>query len=85
MSGSNGGKMALVLMETDEVGKIQPGAMQEKNAARYLKLSVNDLRDFVRRGIIAARRHPGRVRRIYLRADLDRYLESLDREDPEVA
>ncbi len=52
----------------------------ERDAAKYLKLSVNDLRRFVDNGRITARRHPGRSRRIYLKADLDHYLESLEKE-----
>jgi hypothetical protein len=63
-----------------EIGEIQPAAMYEHDAARYLKLSVNDLRIFVRVGTIVARRHPNRSRRIYLKSDLDRYLESLKHE-----
>jgi hypothetical protein len=64
-----------------EIGDVQPAAMYEHDAARYLKLSVNDVRAFVRTGAIVARRHPNRSRRIYLRSDLDRYLESLKREE----
>ena len=63
-----------------EIDRVQPAAMYERDAAKYLKLSVNDLRLFAKQGAIVARRHPGRSRRIYLRADLDRYLESLERE-----
>jgi excisionase family DNA binding protein len=63
-----------------ELADVQPAAMYEKEAARYLKLSVNDLRRFANDGRIVARRHPGRSRRIYLKADLDRYLESLPKE-----
>jgi len=63
-----------------EIGEMQPGAMFECEAAKYLKLSVNELRKFVRIGLIPARHHPERRRRIYLRSDLDHYLESLPRE-----
>ncbi len=71
--------LMLVSMIKD-VGEVQPAAMYEREAARYLKLSVNDLRRFATDGRVVARRHPGRSRRIYLKADLDRYLESLPQE-----
>ena len=63
-----------------KVGEIQPAAMYEHDAAKYLKLSVNDLRKFVHEGRIIARKHPGRSRRIYLKSDLDEYLQSLEKE-----
>jgi excisionase family DNA binding protein len=63
-----------------EIGEIQPAAMYEKDAARYLKLSVNELRRFANEGRIPARQHPGRSRRIYLKQDLDEYLTSLPKE-----
>ncbi len=73
--------MSLMLVNVvKEIGDIQPAAMYEKDAAKYLKLSVNDLRRFVAEGRIIARRHPGRSRRIYLKTDLDQYLESLKKE-----
>ena len=64
----------------DDIAEVQPAAMYEREAARYLKLSVNDLRLFAKSGAIVARFHPGRTRRIYLKSDLDRYLESLRHE-----
>lgn len=70
----------MVVSVVEEIKAIEPAAMYEKDAARYLKLSVNDLRKFVATGIIIARQHPGRTRRIYLKADLDNYLQSLPKE-----
>ncbi len=71
---------SLVLVSmVKEIGDVQPAALYEREAARYLKLSVNELRTCVRTGRIPARRHAGRSRRIYLKSDLDNYLESLDR------
>ena len=73
--------MSLMLVSVvKEIGSIQPAAMYERDAAKYLKLSANSLREFVSRGIITARQHPGRSRRIFLKADLDRYLEGLPKE-----
>ena len=71
----------LLVSMVEEVGRIQPAAMYERDAAKYLKLSVNDLRHFVSDGTIKARRHPGRSRRIYLRSDLDCYLQTLECEE----
>jgi excisionase family DNA binding protein len=73
--------MSLMLVNViKEIGSIQPAAMYERDAAKYLKLSVNDLRKFVDDGRIVARRHPGRSRRLYLKMDLDDYLQSLEQE-----
>jgi excisionase family DNA binding protein len=73
--------VSLVLVNViKEIGSIQPAAMYERDAAKYLKLSVNDLRKFVEDGRIIARKHPGRSRRLYLKMDLDDYLRSLEQE-----
>lgn len=63
-----------------ELAEIRPAAMYEREAAKYVKLSVNTLRQFADSGRIVARQHPGRSRRIYLQSDLDSYLESLPKE-----
>lgn len=63
-----------------ELAEIQPAAMYEREAAKYVKLSVNTLREFADSGRIVTRQHPGRSRRIYLKSDLDAYLESLPKE-----
>ena len=75
------GKLGLVLVNVAEsIGTITPAAMYEREAARYIKLGVNELRNFVNTGRIPARKHPGRKVRIFLKIDLDSYLESLERE-----
>ena len=56
------------------------GALREREAARYINLSLTVFRGLVREGMIVARRHPGRTRRIFLKADLDHYLGSLPME-----
>lgn len=70
----------LLVSVVEEISKLEPAAMYEREAARYLKLSVNDLRKFANEGRIVARFHPGRTRRIYLKLDLDQYLQSLKKE-----
>ena len=73
--------MSLVLVDmAKNISPITPAAMYERDAAKYIKLGVNELRNFVKTGLIAARKHPGRKIRIFLKADLDQYLESLERE-----
>jgi excisionase family DNA binding protein len=70
----------MLIPRVDVISEIQPVVLYEHEAAKYIKLSVNDLRQFVKDGRITARRHPGRTRRIYLTADLDRYLDGLEKE-----
>jgi hypothetical protein len=70
----------MLVSMVDKIEEVQPAAMYEREAAHYLKLSVNDLRAFAKSGLVVARRHPNRSRCIYLKADLDRYLESLKQE-----
>ncbi len=70
----------MLVSMVNEIGEVQPAAMYEREAARYLKPSVNDLRIFAKTGLIVVRRHPNRSRRIYIKADLDRYLQSLKQE-----
>jgi hypothetical protein len=54
-----------------------PGVMYESEAARYIMLGIHDFRKLVAAGVIPSRTHPGRKRKIYLKADLDAYLLAL--------
>jgi hypothetical protein len=63
------------------VERIQPAAMFEKEAARYCKIGLTDFRKLVNAGKIIARTHVGRTRRIFLRFDLDAYLDKLPIEE----
>jgi hypothetical protein len=56
---------------------ITPAVMYEAEAARYIMLGIHDFRKLVAEGVIPCRTHPGRVRKIYLKADLDAYLFGL--------
>jgi hypothetical protein len=56
-----------------------PAVMYEVVAAKYLMLGIADFRKLVNQGVIPCRHHPGRKRRIYLKADLDKYLMKLPR------
>lgn len=70
--------MSLTLVDLPSRGdSIERGALREREAARYINLGLVAFRELVRRGVVPARRHPGRMRRIYLKADLNRYLETL--------
>ena len=71
--------MSLTLVSVQRLLGLEPAALYEKDAARYCKLSLQSLRELASAGRIAARRHPGRLRKIYLKRDLDEYLESLER------
>ena len=50
-----------------------------KEAAEYLGVSPNTLRNWGRGGKITERRNPMNGYRIYKRADLDRLLETIER------
>ena len=69
----------MVLVPIHEVKALQPAAMYEADASRYMMLSLNSFRELVRNGTIPARAHAGRIRAIYLKEDLDEYLRSLPR------
>ena len=71
--------MGLTLVSIPRLAELEPAALYEKEAARYCKLSLQSLRELASVGRIPARRHAGRTRRIYLKVDLDHYLESLER------
>ena len=61
----------------DKLAPITPAVMYETMAAKYVMLGIHDFRKLVDEGIIIYRTHPGRSRRIYLKTDLDDYLNNL--------
>jgi hypothetical protein len=69
-------KLALMPV-VEHLDQITPAAMYEVVAAKYLKLGIHDFRKLVDKGAIVFRTHPGRIRRIYLKSDLDEYLSRL--------
>jgi hypothetical protein len=77
----SGGKIVksnLVLMPAiPDLHPLTPAVLYEVAAAKYLKIAIEDFREFVNQGLIPFRTHPGRSRRIYLKADLDIYLKNL--------
>jgi len=64
----------------DDIREIQPAAMREKIAARYVHLSINTFRQKVHDGEIVAHRRG--KQRLFLKWDLDSYLNSLPLDDP---
>ena len=72
----NSGK--LVLMPVfDKLAPVTQAVMYEVPAAKYVMFGIRDFRKLVHEGVIICRNHPGRTRRIYLKADLDDYLRNL--------
>jgi hypothetical protein len=63
----------------DRIKELVPAAMHEHAAAKYLGMNRTSFRSLVFAGIIPYAVHLHGKRRIYLRSDLDRYLESLPR------
>ncbi len=53
------------------------GAYRIAQAAWYCNVSVNDFRDWVRKGLIRPRILPGHKLKVYLRKDLDTVLDRL--------
>ncbi len=52
-----------------------PAAFREKDAAKYVRMNINDFRKGVTSGVIPYRIRG--VQRLYLKRDLDEYLENL--------
>lgn len=69
--------MTLRFMQKQAVKEIFPGALYCSEAAKYIHVSPSKLLNLVNRGKIPYRHHIDSTRRIYLVADLDRYLLSL--------
>ena len=62
----------------DKVPDPQPAAFHEGAAAKYVGMCRTMFRDIVRDGLIPYAYHANGQTRIYLRSDLDAYLESLN-------
>ena len=74
-----GSTKLMLISVADEVRALVPEAMHEIAAARYLGMNRTSFRSLVFAGVIPYTKHLNGKRRIYLRSDLDRYLESLQR------
>jgi hypothetical protein len=71
-------KSRMILMPaTSDLQPLTTAVLYEVAAAKYIKIAIEDFREFVNQGLIPFRKHPGRSRRIYLKADLDAYLRNL--------
>ena len=68
-----------LLPVVDNIKTLVPAAMHENAAAKYLGMNRTSFRQLVFAGIIPYTKHINGKRRIYLRSDLDCYLESLQR------
>ncbi len=69
----------LILVSVNEVGTPQPAAFHEHAAMKYLGMNRAAFREIVFAGLIPFTIHVNGSKRIYLRSDLDAYLESLPR------
>ena len=71
------GKQLVLMPFVNQLSPVSPAVMYEVTAAKYLMLGIHEFRKLVDEGAIICRNHPGRKRRIYLKADLDDYLNRL--------
>jgi hypothetical protein len=69
----------LALIPTADDRHATPAAMHELASARYVGMNRTAFRDLVFTGVIPYTVHMNGKRRIYLKADLDAYLEALPR------
>ncbi len=67
----------ILLPAIGDLHPLTPAVLYEVAAAKYVKIAIEDFREFANRGVIPFRTHPGRSRRIYLKEDLDKYLRNL--------
>ena len=67
----------LALVSLHEVKALQPAAMYEADAAKYLGISRPTFRDLLFSGAISYVEHAHGKTRVFLRSDLDEYLSSL--------
>jgi hypothetical protein len=83
--------VSLKLVDIRQTNDPQPAAFHELAAAKYLGMNRTSFRELLMAGIIPYTTHLNGKTRIYLRADLDAYLVSLEkrtmcsRENPLVA
>jgi hypothetical protein len=68
----------ILLPVIDEIQESAPAAFHELAAAKYLGMNRTAFRELVFAGLIPFSEHVNGKRRIYLRADLDRYLARLN-------
>lgn len=71
--------MTLTLVDVKQVKDEQPAAFHELAAAKYLGMRRSSFRELVMSGIIPYTYHLNGKTRIYLRSDLDAYLDSLEK------
>jgi hypothetical protein len=69
----------LKLVDVKEIKESQPAAFHETGARRYLGMNKTAFIDLVYSGVIPYTTHSNGSQRIYLRCDLDAYLESRPR------
>jgi hypothetical protein len=69
----------LALVPIKETGALQPAAMHELAAAKYIGMNRTYFRELVFAGAIPFTEHMNGKTRIYLRSDLDAYLDGLPR------
>ncbi len=70
-------KFELVPVVNEGLAPLTTAVMYEVTAAKYVMIGIHEFRNLVRSGAIPFRTRPGHNRRLYLKADLDRYLASL--------
>ncbi len=64
-----------LVLVPDELRDLIPAAFREKDAAKYVRMNINDFRKAVKKGVIIHRIRG--AQRLYLKKDLDEYLEHL--------
>lgn len=72
-------QQSIALIQIKETGILQPAAFHELAAAKYLGMNRTSFRVLVFSGVIPYSEHLNGRTRIYLRSDLDAYLETLPR------
>ena len=70
-------KLALIPIHS-RISEPQPAAFHELAAAKYVGMCRSKFREIVRDGLVSYAEHANGQTRIYLRSDLDTYLESLN-------
>jgi len=72
-------KKLMLVPVTDQIKPLSPAAMHENAAAKYIGMNRTSFRELIFAGIIPFTKHLNGKTRIYLKIDLDGYLESLTR------
>ena len=71
--------MELALVEIKKTTDPQPAAFHEAGARKYLNINRQDFLHLVHSGIILFTTHANGKKRLYLKSDLDKYLDSRPR------